>query len=279
MSNQAQTKSSQAERAHAFAALHRRGDPLVLVNVWDADSAAIVAAAGFPALATSSYSVAEAAGYCDGQDIPVAGLTGIVLRIAAKADLPLSVDIEAGYGDYADTVEATVAAMLGAGAIGINLEDGLTQGRRVLVDPSRHRAKIVAARRAGEKAGAPLFINARVDTFLLTHDPKESIVEETLPAPPPIARPAPTVVPGLVQSPWIERIAREAGLPLNIMVSPRRPLPSRSCPLSAWRASAWRCGRSSSYVPSCAPPWTSSRAQGIFASFCLSERTPSATAQ
>jgi 2-methylisocitrate lyase-like PEP mutase family enzyme len=163
MSNQAQTKSSQAARAHAFAALHRRGDPLVLVNVWDADSAAIVAGTGFTALATSSYSVAEAAGYCDGQDIPIAALTGIVQRIAAKADLPLSVDIEAGYGDDADTVEATVAAMLDAGAVGINLEDGLTQGRRVLIDPSRHRANIAAARRAGEKAGVPLFINARVD--------------------------------------------------------------------------------------------------------------------
>lgn len=225
MSNHAQAKSSQAERARAFAALHRPGDPVVLANVWDAASAAIVAEAGYPALATSSYSVAEAAGYADGQEIPLAELARIVERIVVKIDRPLSVDIEAGFGEDPDTVGATIAVILAAGAIGINLEDGLEQGRRVLVDPSRHQAKIVAARRTGEQAGVPLFINARVDTFLLSRNPDESVVNETL------RRAAAyreagadgLFVPGLVQPPWIERIRREAGLPLNIMVSQKTP--------------------------------------------------------
>jgi 2-methylisocitrate lyase-like PEP mutase family enzyme len=219
------SKQTQAVRARAFAALHRSGDPLMLVNVWDAASAAVVAEAGYPALATSSYSVAEAAGYSDGQELPVAELATIVARISAKVDLPLSVDIEAGFGDDPETVERTVAAMLDAGAIGINLEAGLVRGRRMLVDPPLHRAKVAAARRAGEQAGVPLFINARVDTFLLTGNPDEETMNETL------RRAAAyrdagadgIFVPGLIQPAWIERIVGDAGLPLNIMVSKNTP--------------------------------------------------------
>ncbi|MGA7325882.1 MAG: isocitrate lyase/phosphoenolpyruvate mutase family protein [Rhodomicrobium sp.] len=112
----------QRGKAEAFHALHKAGEPVLLVNTWDVWSAKVVADAGFAALATSSYSVAEAAGYADGQNIPLSEMVKIVSRIAATIPIPLTVDVEAGFSDEPAAVENAVSQIVAAGAIGIKVQ-------------------------------------------------------------------------------------------------------------------------------------------------------------
>ncbi len=145
--------------AATFHALHRGPDILVLPNAWDAASAALMADAGAKAVATSSAAVAWAHGYADGDVLPVATLISALAEIARVLPVPLTADIEGGYSDDLAQVADTVRAVIGAGAVGINLEDG----RR---DPDLHARKIETAREAAAKAGVDLFINARTDVYL-----------------------------------------------------------------------------------------------------------------
>ncbi|TDD30613.1 isocitrate lyase/phosphoenolpyruvate mutase family protein [Kribbella turkmenica] len=146
-----------ASNAELFRALHHGGTPLILPNAWDPVSARIVAEAGFPAVATSSGAVARVLGYDDGQATPAAEMFTAVARIARAVDVPVTADLEAGYGlppkEFAQR-------LLETGAVGCNLEDSVGD---VLVDPAR-QADYLAEVRA--TAGADLVVNARVDTFL-----------------------------------------------------------------------------------------------------------------
>src|SRR5271165_4686056 len=110
---------TQAEKAEIFRALHRGPEILVLANAWDCVSARIVEEAGFPAIATTSAGVANALGYPDGEHIPASEMLAAVTRIARCVRVPVTADLEAGYGDIA----ATAAALVASGAIGLNLED------------------------------------------------------------------------------------------------------------------------------------------------------------
>ncbi|CAN5329203.1 isocitrate lyase/phosphoenolpyruvate mutase family protein [soil metagenome] len=146
-----------AARAQTLLAAHRPGDPLILVNVWDAWSARVVAATpGCRAIATASHSIAAAHGYADGQQIPVVEMIQAIRLIASVVDLPVTADLESGYGDVA----ATVAAAIDAGAVGGNLEDRLRP-------PDEHAQAVAAARAAGGAAGIHFVINARTDEYLL----------------------------------------------------------------------------------------------------------------
>lgn len=147
---------SAAARARELRRLHEAPELLVLPNVWDAASAATVAALpGCRALATASWAIAAARGLPDDGAIGAAAMIETIAWIARAVDLPVSADLEAGYGDAG----ATVAAALEAGAVGCNLEDGMG-------DPAAHAERIAAARAAGEAAGVPVVINARTDVFL-----------------------------------------------------------------------------------------------------------------
>ncbi|MGI8722873.1 MAG: isocitrate lyase/PEP mutase family protein [Geodermatophilaceae bacterium] len=146
-----------AAKADALLDAHRSGDPLVLVNVWDAWSARVVAqTAGCRAIATASHSIAAARGYADGEQIPVEEMIEAIRLIASVVDLPVTADLEGGYGDAA----ATVAAAIEAGAVGGNLEDHLRPAEE-------HARAIAAARGAGAVAGIHFVINARTDEYLL----------------------------------------------------------------------------------------------------------------
>ncbi|HJZ97253.1 MAG TPA: isocitrate lyase/phosphoenolpyruvate mutase family protein, partial [Candidatus Solibacter sp.] len=112
-----------ARKAEQFRALHIAGKPLVLFNVWDAGSAKAVAAAGATAIATGSWSVANAHGFADGERIPRALAIDNLRRIAAAADLPVTADLESGYGETPEAVGETIRLAIDAGAIGCNLED------------------------------------------------------------------------------------------------------------------------------------------------------------
>lgn len=144
-------------KADALLAAHRSGDPLILVNAWDAWSARVVAETpGCEAVATASHSIAAAHGYADGEQIPVAEMIEAIRLIASVVDLPVTADLEAGYGDAG----ATVAAAIEAGAVGGNLEDQLRPA-------DEHAEAVAAARAAGAKAGIHFVINARTDEYLL----------------------------------------------------------------------------------------------------------------
>ncbi len=151
--------SDQVGRAEDFHKLHQGPSILVLPNAWDAASAALMQDAGAAAVATSSAAVAWAHGYPDGDDLPTEKLISTLSEIARVISVPLTADIEGGYSDDLPTLERTISEVIGAGAVGINLEDG----RR---DPELHARKIEAARKAADRAGVRLFINARSDVAL-----------------------------------------------------------------------------------------------------------------
>ena len=125
---------TQQQYAETFHGLHRKGDPLVLFNAWDVATAKAIAKTS-PAIATSSGAVASALGYADGEGAPFDMVTGLVSRLTAAVSVPVSIDLEAGYGDTPDAAAKSAAEVLKAGAIGINIEDGLSGGKRQLVSP------------------------------------------------------------------------------------------------------------------------------------------------
>jgi len=209
----------QQQHAETFHGLHRNGDPLVLFNVWDVATALAVAKSS-PAVATSSGAVASALGYADGENAPLDVVAGLVSRMTAAVSVPVSIDLEAGYGDTPEAAANSAARILKAGAVGINIEDGLSGGKRQLVSPEQHAAKIKAVRDAAQELGIHLFINARTDPFLLKFGSPEECLSEA-------ARRAKVYadagadgifVPGLTDLPLIDKLVRLTPLPVNIMV-------------------------------------------------------------
>jgi len=149
-----------AEKAAELQRLHAAPELLLLVNVWDVITARVVAdAPGTAALATASHSIAASHGYPDGEQIPLDLMIAAVGRIAAAVDLPVTADLEAGYGDPG----ATISRAIDVGVVGANLEDQLMP----LVQATR---AVEAAVAAGERAGVPFVLNARTDAFLKAGD-------------------------------------------------------------------------------------------------------------
>ena len=136
---------NQTEKAKRFAELHVKGAPLLLYNAWDAGSAKSIVEAGAPAIATSSWAVAEAQGYRDGEAIPIEFAEQIVARIAATVDLPVTVDFEGGYSDDDDELASNVARLLDLGVVGINFEDRVVKGSG-LYDIARQAERIAVIR-------------------------------------------------------------------------------------------------------------------------------------
>jgi 2-methylisocitrate lyase-like PEP mutase family enzyme len=165
------TDPGQAGRAEVLRGLHGAPEILVLVNAWDVASARAVVAAGAKAVATASHSVAAAHGYPDGEQLPRELALAALARVCAAVDVPVTADLESGYGDAGHTARLA----LEAGAVGCNLEDR----RAPLGDAARAVAAVVAA---GTAAGVPLVVNARTDAFLLAgpDEPRASLVAEAV---------------------------------------------------------------------------------------------------
>ena len=212
---------TQNDKALAFAALHKKGDPLVLYNIWDAGSARAVAKAGAPALATGSWSVAAAQGYPDGEAIPLDLLETIAARIAATSDLPLSVDFEGSYAVDPDGVRANAARIIAAGAIGVNFEDRIVRGD-MLHSIEDQVLRIAAMRAAGEADGVAVFINARTDLFLKEQDRGKhaGLLDDALARGQRYAAAGASgfFVPGLVDTDLIRTICDSVALPVNVMM-------------------------------------------------------------
>lgn len=220
---------TQADRARAFAALHVKGTPLVLYNIWDAGSAAAVAEAGAAALATGSWSVAAAQGYPDGEEIPLEMLLRIAERIATHVPLPLTVDLEGGYADDPEELRHTMRGLILTGAIGLNFEDQKV-GREGLFEPAEQAARIAALRASAEAVEMPIFINARTDLFLKEADPARhgALVAEALERADAYraAGASGFFVPGLADPDLIARITSGTPLPVNVMM--RAGVPGRA---------------------------------------------------
>lgn len=157
----------------AFRALHAPGRLLLLANAWDAGSARLLQECGAPAIATTSAGVAWSHGYADGNALPPATVAAAIAEVTRVVRVPVSADVEGGYSDDPSRVGELVAAVVGAGAVGINLEDG--NGTVDLLC-----AKIEAAKSAAARQGVDLFLNARVDVYLRNLVPRERALEETL---------------------------------------------------------------------------------------------------
>jgi 2-methylisocitrate lyase-like PEP mutase family enzyme len=160
------SKADQRSLALQFRDLNRRGD-LLLPNAWDAASARIFEKAGFPAIGTTSAGIAYSRGRRDGQQIDRAMMAREIAVIANAVQVPVTADIEAGYGDRPADVAETVEAALEAGVVGVNLEDNAQSSRpEPLYGIAEQADRIAAARAAAERRGIALVINARTDTFL-----------------------------------------------------------------------------------------------------------------
>lgn len=236
----------QTSKADQFRALHVAGTPLVLYNIWDAGSARAVTAAGAKALATGSWSVASAHGSTDGELLPLDAVLANLSRIVGATELPVSIDLESGYGDDAATVGRTIAAAIGAGAIGCNLEDSVP-GTGVMRSTVEQSARLAAARTAAREAGVPFFLNARTDVFLSV--PREShdanLLDEALERGRAYADNGADglFLPGLAHPALIERAVQGSSLPINIMISDPAtiaPLATLGVARVSFGASPWR---------------------------------------
>lgn len=232
--------STQAARARAFHALHVPGKPVVLYNVWDPGSAKAVDAAGADALATGSASVALANGFSDGEQVPFDLVLGNAARIVAATDLPVSLDLERGYGADAATVGESVAQVIGVGIIGCNIEDSLIE-RGPLRDIEAQCARLRAARAAADRAGIELFINARTDVFFQKPEAEHdaAMAEEAIARAKAYAEAgADGLFTPLLHDPTlIGRVAAESPLPLNIITWDGRASPADLAKLGVARVS------------------------------------------
>jgi len=214
------------KKADGFRALHLPRQPLVLFNVWDAGSARVVTLAGAFAIATGSWSVAAANGFSDGEHLPPDLVIDNLAQITRATELPVTIDIESGYGRTAEMVGRTITRTVEAGAVGCNLEDSYPDDGR-LREIADQVERIRHARIAADASGIRYFINARTDIFL--QGPAEAHDEAMLKAAVDRAHAYASAgadgffAPGLVDRGLIAGLATASPLPLNIMVSDETP--------------------------------------------------------
>lgn len=196
---------------------------LVLPNAWDAASARIFEEAGFPALATTSAGIAYAHGYPDGERISREEMLAAVARITGHVSVPVTADMEAGYGRAPQAVAETVRGVIAAGAVGMNLEDRTEEDRGALLDFALAVERVRAARQAatGGRRGVPIVLNARTDAFspncggLAEAVRRGNAFRE--------AGADSVFVPFVQDRDTIERLVQEIAAPLNILGGPNAP--------------------------------------------------------
>ena len=211
--------SEQAKKAEAFRRMHTHGDVLVLPNVWDLASARIVEDAGFAAIATTSAGIAFVHGFPDGQKIPAEQMFVAVARIAAGVNVPVTADVEAGYGSTPEDAARTASAVIEAGAVGMNFEDATGEPIKPLFDLSLQLERIGAIGETSRKLGVPLVLNARTDVYLAQVGDPAGRYDET------VRRLSSyrdagadcVFVPGVRDPETIRCIVRDLGCPVNVL--------------------------------------------------------------
>jgi 2-methylisocitrate lyase-like PEP mutase family enzyme len=217
--------STQKEKAEAFRQMHQTTPILVLPNAWDVASARIFASVGARAIATSSAGVAFALGYPDGQQISRGLMIESIARIAASVDIPITADVESGYGPGVSDAVETAQAVIDSGAIGLNFEDATNDPAYPLFPLDAQRKRIEAVRDAAERTGIPLVINARTDVYLgEVGEPSTRFAEAVRRVNAYHQSGADCLfIPGLTDGDTIKRLVRELAGPLNILVGPGAP--------------------------------------------------------
>ncbi|MFD4602476.1 isocitrate lyase/phosphoenolpyruvate mutase family protein [Streptomyces sp. NPDC058464] len=232
-------QSTLRDRALAFHALHVPGRPLVLPNAWDAVSARLAEDAGAAAVATTSAGLAWALGAADGDRLDRGRALEAVGRIVATVRVPVSADIESGYAEDPAGVADTVRAVLAAGAVGVNIEDALygdEEGNGPLRSVAGQAERIAAAREAADKEGVPLFVNARIDTFLRAAGGVDTTLERA--AAFRAAGADGIFVPGVVDPETVKELVEGVDGPLNVLVGPGAPAVAELAALGVARVSA-----------------------------------------
>ena len=217
------------KKAETLRRLHHGPDILILPNAWDVASARIVEEAGYPAVATTSAGVAFALGYPDGEQISRDEMLGAVGRIARRVRVPVTADLEAGYGPEPGDTEETIRRAIDCAVVGANIEDGTHRREQPLCSMNLAVARIHAARRAADAAGIPFVINARTDSYLaarLFGQPQDDTCfnEAVLRGRAYLEAGADCIfVPGLADRETIRRLVTAIGGPINILAGPGSP--------------------------------------------------------
>src|SRR5215469_4388456 len=219
------TRDEQKSRANAFRAMHRGEKILLLPNAWDVASARVFEDAGFGAIATTSAGVAFSLGYADGQKITREEMLARVGRIAKAVKVPVTADVEAGYGNRPEDAGRTASEVIEAGAVGMNLEDVTDDASHPLAEVSLQLEKIRAAKEAALKRGVLLVLNARTDVYLKQVGAPESRYDETIRRLEAYrdAGADCVFVPGVYDAETIGRLVRDVKCPVNILVGPGSP--------------------------------------------------------
>lgn len=212
----------QKKKAETFRAMHHDKGALLLPNVWDAASARVVEQAGFAAVATTSAGIAFAQGFPDGQKIPGEQMFAVIARIAKAVSVPVTADVEAGYGQTAQQASQTARQVIEAGAVGMNFEDATGDPGIPLTELSLQIERIKAIRETSAALGLPLVLNARTDVYLLQVGEPAGRYDEA------VRRLAAyrdagadcLFVPGIRDVPTIKRFVADLSCPINILGVP-----------------------------------------------------------
>lgn len=231
--------AEQAQQAELFRSKHHGPRLLLLPNAWDAMSARVFVAAGFDAIATTSGGVAWSLGYADGEQAPWHEVVAATARIVRVAGVPVTADIEAGYGETPDAVMHSVSEIIKAGAAGVNLEDGALRGPAPIRSLADAADRVRAAREAAKAAGVPIVINARTDLYLRNIGEEASRFDETIERGRAyLAAGADCVYPITLRDPaTIGRLVKALAAPINVNVRAGSPSVAELEALGVARAS------------------------------------------
>jgi len=215
---------AQRDLAERFRAMHLPGDPLLLPNAWDAASARVLESLGFGAVATTSAGVAFVEGFPDGQEIGRNAMLAGVTRVVRAVRVPVTADMEGGYGPTVADAVATALGVISSGAVGLNFEDA-TGVRGTLLDAERQAERIAAIRKTGVEYGVPLVINARTDTYLESvGEPGERFAETVRRSALYRAAGADCIfVPGVTDAQTIGALVRAIDAPVNVLAAAATP--------------------------------------------------------
>ena len=216
---------SQKSKANNFRSMHRGPGVLILPNAWDVASARVFQEAGFGAIATTSAGVAFSLGYPDGQKISREEMLARVARIARAVKVPVTADVESGYGARPEDASRTASDVIAAGAVGMNLEDATHDPAHPLYDLSLQLERIRAVREAAMKTGVLLVLNARTDVYLAKVGNPDSRYDEAIRRLVAFRDAGADCVflPGVIDAETIARVVKDVECPLNILTGPGAP--------------------------------------------------------
>ena len=224
------------ERAQALLALHQPGNPVILPTVWDAWSAKLAVDAGFDALTVGSHPLADSIGKSDQEGMTFDDVLTRVKQITAAVDVPISVDIESGYGESPTRL---ITGLLDAGAVGLNIEDTVHSEGGRLRSSSEHAELVGALRKAADSAGVHVVINARTDLLFRQDGDEADRVDRAIARLTEAARAGADVLYpiGLHDPDTLRRLAAELPLPINAVALPDQADPASFGPLGVARIS------------------------------------------